>query len=175
MPVKVLPLVDGTDCTIREPTVFNKKRWYSHKFNGPGVRYEIGLSILSGSFIWVFVLILVVATETSKFLKIRCSKHLRKMNSVWLTMVTHMKSVLHRRMFLLNSKIFIDASEQGMNRLMVESKTLICCIILSDMIWRNTYIASMVLPNLLHCLWIMKNQYFLFKLIYILKMFHFLH
>lgn len=42
---------DGTDLKIREPQPFNKK-WYSHKFKGPGVRYEIGLSIRNGDIVW---------------------------------------------------------------------------------------------------------------------------
>jgi hypothetical protein len=44
--------VDGTDFRIYEPTPFNKG-WYSHKFHGPGVRYELGLSIYSGDIVWV--------------------------------------------------------------------------------------------------------------------------
>lgn len=44
--------VDGTDCRIREPAPFDSK-WYSHKFKGAGLRYEIGLSISSGSIVWV--------------------------------------------------------------------------------------------------------------------------
>ena len=34
-----------------EPTPFNP-RWYSHKFKGPGVRYEIGLNIQTGDIVW---------------------------------------------------------------------------------------------------------------------------
>ena len=40
--------VDGTDCRIYEPEPFDTK-WYSHKFNGPGLRYEIGVCIVSGN------------------------------------------------------------------------------------------------------------------------------
>lgn len=29
------------------------KVWYSHKFKGPGVKYEIGLSIRGGDIVWV--------------------------------------------------------------------------------------------------------------------------
>lgn len=43
--------LDGVDFKIREPTSFSP-RWYSHKFNGPGVRYEIGLSIGNGDIVW---------------------------------------------------------------------------------------------------------------------------
>lgn len=48
---KVHVSVDGTDCGINEPGVFNPD-WYSHKFHGPGVRYEIGIST-TGSIVWV--------------------------------------------------------------------------------------------------------------------------
>lgn len=44
--------VDGTDCPIQEPSPFNSC-WYSHKFKGPGVRYEVGLSISTARLIWV--------------------------------------------------------------------------------------------------------------------------
>jgi hypothetical protein len=35
-----------------EPTPFDPK-WFSSKFNGPGIRYEVGVSIFSGHIIWV--------------------------------------------------------------------------------------------------------------------------
>ena len=34
-----------------EPTQFNPK-WFSHKFHGPGLRYEIGLCIRTGDIVW---------------------------------------------------------------------------------------------------------------------------
>jgi len=44
--------IDGTDCPIWEPTPFSP-RWYSHKFKGAGVRYEVGVCIQTGSIVWV--------------------------------------------------------------------------------------------------------------------------
>jgi len=44
--------LDGTDFAIYEPTPFNPK-WYSHKFKGPGLRYEIGLCLRTGYIVWV--------------------------------------------------------------------------------------------------------------------------
>lgn len=44
--------VDGTDCKIYEPSPFCTG-WYSHKFHGPGLRYEVGLSISEGFLVWV--------------------------------------------------------------------------------------------------------------------------
>ena len=44
--------MDGTDCRILEPTPFSAK-WYSHKFNGPGVRYEVGVRIADCMICWV--------------------------------------------------------------------------------------------------------------------------
>lgn len=44
--------LDGTDCPINEPSPFNAK-WYSHKFKGPGLRYEVGLCIQTGHIVWV--------------------------------------------------------------------------------------------------------------------------
>lgn len=43
--------MDGVDFKILEPTPFCNK-WYSHKFKGPGLRYEIGLNIRTGSIVW---------------------------------------------------------------------------------------------------------------------------
>lgn len=43
--------LDGTDFPIREPQPFNKK-WFSHKFNAAGIRYEIGISIAEGEIVW---------------------------------------------------------------------------------------------------------------------------
>lgn len=49
--LKMRVSLDGTDCKIREPQPFNKK-WYSHKFKAPGIRYEIGISIIEGDIVW---------------------------------------------------------------------------------------------------------------------------
>lgn len=45
--------LDGTDCSIEEQTPFSRE-WYSHKLNGPGLRYEIGLNIASGDIVWAY-------------------------------------------------------------------------------------------------------------------------
>ena len=44
--------VDGTDVMIWEPTPFSKM-WYSHKFHGAELRYEIGMCIQTGDIVWV--------------------------------------------------------------------------------------------------------------------------
>ena len=44
--------VDGTDCRIYEPSPFSPV-WYSHKFKGPALRYEVGVGILNGDIVWV--------------------------------------------------------------------------------------------------------------------------
>jgi len=44
--------VDCTDFEIEEPMVF-WKGWYSHKFHGPGLRYEIAVSLKRGDIVWV--------------------------------------------------------------------------------------------------------------------------
>ena len=43
--------LDGTDCKIQEPRPFERK-WFSHKFRGPGVRYEVGVNIQNGWIVW---------------------------------------------------------------------------------------------------------------------------
>ena len=44
--------VDGTDFRILEPTPFSPM-WYSHKFKGPGIRYEVAVSIKGGDIVWI--------------------------------------------------------------------------------------------------------------------------
>lgn len=44
--------VDGTDCTVIEPTPFSSE-WFSHKCKGPSSRYEIGFSISTAHIVWV--------------------------------------------------------------------------------------------------------------------------
>ena len=44
--------VDGTDFKINEPSPFSRK-WYSHKINHAGLRYEVGVCIQTGSIVWI--------------------------------------------------------------------------------------------------------------------------
>ena len=44
--------IDGVDFSIYEPSPFDEK-WYSFKFNGPGVWYEVGLCIQTGWIVWI--------------------------------------------------------------------------------------------------------------------------
>lgn len=44
--------VDGTDFPIQEQEHYPKS-WYSHKFKGAGVRYEVGLSIETSDIVWI--------------------------------------------------------------------------------------------------------------------------
>ena len=47
--------VDGVDFRINEPWPFERlwsERWYSHKFKGPALRYEVALCILTGDIVW---------------------------------------------------------------------------------------------------------------------------
>mmetsp|Transcript_2828 Transcript_2828/g.5292 ORF Transcript_2828/g.5292 Transcript_2828/m.5292 type:complete len:195 (-) Transcript_2828:64-648(-) len=44
--------IDGTDFRIPEPTPF-WTGWFSHKFRGPGLRYEVGINIQNGWICWI--------------------------------------------------------------------------------------------------------------------------
>lgn len=44
--------VDGTDFRIAEPSPFDSG-WYSFQFQGPGLRYEVALTIETGQIAWV--------------------------------------------------------------------------------------------------------------------------
>lgn len=47
--------VDGTDFRIyNRPTFAENKRYFSHKFKGPGLRYEVSLSIQRGDIVRIF-------------------------------------------------------------------------------------------------------------------------
>jgi hypothetical protein len=46
-----LVCIDGTDVPIMEPG--NRSSiWWSHKFNGPGIRYEVGTCIQTAEIVW---------------------------------------------------------------------------------------------------------------------------
>ena len=47
---RCLVTIDGVDFEIPEPIPFDSK-WYSHKFGGPGLRYEIGVCIKTGKIV----------------------------------------------------------------------------------------------------------------------------
>ena len=44
--------IDGTDFQINEPSPFDPM-WYSHKFNGAALRYEVGICIQTGWICWL--------------------------------------------------------------------------------------------------------------------------
>ena len=44
--------VDGTDCPVFEPWPFSPKM-YSHKMNGPGVKYEVAVCLKTGHIVWI--------------------------------------------------------------------------------------------------------------------------
>lgn len=48
---KAKTTVDGVDMHIFEPFPFNTK-WFSHKFRGPGWRYEIGVATCTSNIVW---------------------------------------------------------------------------------------------------------------------------
>ena len=43
--------IDGTDVQINEPGD-RSSLWWSHKYNGPGVRYEVGVCIRTAHIVW---------------------------------------------------------------------------------------------------------------------------
>jgi hypothetical protein len=48
-----LATVDGTHCQILEQRQEPDKRWFSHKFDGPGVAYEIATHLTDNKIVWV--------------------------------------------------------------------------------------------------------------------------
>ena len=50
--INCLVSIDGTDCSIKEPWPFNTI-YYSQKLNGPGLKYEVAVAIMSDNIVWV--------------------------------------------------------------------------------------------------------------------------
>jgi len=48
---RCLMCIDGTDIPINEPGN-RSSLWWSHKFNGPGIRYEVATCIRTGDIVW---------------------------------------------------------------------------------------------------------------------------
>ena len=44
--------VNGTDCPVFEPYPFSKSM-YSHKLNGPGVKYEVAVCLKTAKIVWI--------------------------------------------------------------------------------------------------------------------------
>ena len=53
VPNDFLYSVDGTHCRIKEPRNEPDKLWFSHKYNKPGVSYEIALHLYKDKIAWV--------------------------------------------------------------------------------------------------------------------------
>jgi len=52
---RIFNSLDGTDFRCNEHESFPKNKcWYSHKFNGPALRYEVALSIKNGDIVWAY-------------------------------------------------------------------------------------------------------------------------
>lgn len=45
--------VDGVHFRTRECRIDPNKNWYSHKFNGPGLSYELGIAIRKNQLCWI--------------------------------------------------------------------------------------------------------------------------
>ena len=49
---RCLMVIDATDVGINEPSPYNPI-WWSHKLNGPGIRYEVAMCIQTGHIVWI--------------------------------------------------------------------------------------------------------------------------
>ena len=45
--------VDGIDCSIFEPRRIPSTEWFSHKYNGPGLSYELAIAIHQQKLVWI--------------------------------------------------------------------------------------------------------------------------
>ena len=46
-------MVHGTHCPIGEPHQFPSAKWYSHKYNHPGLNYELGIRLYENQLAWI--------------------------------------------------------------------------------------------------------------------------
>lgn len=69
--------VDGTDFQIPEPIPF-WSGWWSHKFNGPALRYEVALGIQKGWICWINGPFAAGAWPDIKIFKIGLKKQLER-------------------------------------------------------------------------------------------------
>lgn len=68
-PIKnCLCFVDGFDCEFPAPTQFGHQ-WYSHKFHGPRLRYDVAFSICSVKIVSVYDLLLCAPWSDMKIFK----------------------------------------------------------------------------------------------------------
>eukprot|EP00536_Pseudo-nitzschia_multiseries_P013684 jgi/Psemu1/212457/e_gw1.601.3.1 len=58
--------LDCTDCMINEPFPWDRK-WCSHKFNGPGLKYELAVAIFSNKICWTRGPFFATANESRIF------------------------------------------------------------------------------------------------------------
>lgn len=119
--------VDGTDYPINEANLF-KSTWFSHKFHGPGLLYEIGISIVSGRMVLFNRPLRCCLYSHNKFLIWVWHKFSLQMNMCWLVVYTQMESlscpINHK-----NIIPYIAVYVSGMRKLINGSKFLILFII----------------------------------------------
>lgn len=74
--------VDGPDFPIYEPTQFSPA-WYTKKFNGPGLRYEVAVAINTGDIAWIHGPFPCGRYPDSKIFKIGRKNRLHSTERVW--------------------------------------------------------------------------------------------
>ena len=77
-----LMTIDGTDFPIYEPTQWSPS-WFSQKFNGPGVRYEVAVAINTGDICWINGPFPCGRFPDLKIFKIGLKQRLHQTERVW--------------------------------------------------------------------------------------------
>jgi DDE superfamily endonuclease len=77
-----LMTVDGTDFPIFEPTQFSPA-WYTKKFNGPGVRYEVAVAIGTGDICWIHGPFPAGAMNDITIFRVGLKRRLHQTERVW--------------------------------------------------------------------------------------------
>ncbi len=50
---RFIATIDGTHCRIREQRSDPNSNWYSHKYNGPALNYELAIDLNESKLIWI--------------------------------------------------------------------------------------------------------------------------
>jgi hypothetical protein len=77
-------VVDGVDFAIKEPLWMGFcSAWFSHKFKGPGVRYELATCINTGDIVWFHGPFPCGSHPDLKIYRLGLKKHLLPGEKVW--------------------------------------------------------------------------------------------
>lgn len=125
------PSVDGTAFQIDEPYP-SSSLWYSQKFEGAGLRYEVAISLMEDSMFWAIGPFLWGDTLISKYFHIFWSKKFLVTNRLWATQRTVVRLSVPCAQSKTNISTFNQWCAPDTKLWMHASRTLTFCVPDSD-------------------------------------------